>query len=479
MGIDDVAVTVTDTDAPLLRFAALGPGDDLALTEGRTATYEVALGSQPIAAVTVTISGHAGTELSLSPDTLTFTPGDWSGGRSVQVGAPHDDDAVDEDAVVLTYAVASADPLYDRLAVTPTTLLVADDDTAAVTVAVEARTVAEGAGVAYSVVLDSEPSDPLRIDVIPGGGVTVSPGSLVFHEDNWNVPQVVMVTALVDGDTADATVTVSHALAPFGRPSLPAEYAGVTVRDVTLSVIDDAGSAEDLTGEPTAEVVAVPGVTINPRALTIPEGGDLTYIVSLDAEPTADVTIAVDAGDGASVDTPQLTFTPTNWRNARTVTVTAGSDDDALDAAITISHEIRTPSAPEYLGLTVGEVAVTVIDDDEPGVTVHPTELTVPAGTSIGYTLTLDTEPSGIVRINITVGAGAPRLSLTFDTENWNQPRPVVWTAPDDDTTTITHQIDPTRSIAPEYADITIDDVTITTTPHDEADSVVLLTNAG
>ena len=71
-----VTVTITEVDT-----AAVGI-DPTALTvaEGDSGSYSVVLGSEPTAEVTVEISGHVGTDLSLSGPTLsatnslTFTP---------------------------------------------------------------------------------------------------------------------------------------------------------------------------------------------------------------------------------------------------------------------------------------------------------------------------------------------------------------------------------------------------------------------
>ena len=71
---DDVVVTVTDNDT-----AGRHHLRDRALTieEGNTDTYTVVLNTLPAGDVTVTISGHAGTDVSLDNTTLTFTGQNW------------------------------------------------------------------------------------------------------------------------------------------------------------------------------------------------------------------------------------------------------------------------------------------------------------------------------------------------------------------------------------------------------------------
>ena len=60
---------------------------ELIVTEGGSATYTVELDSEPTADVTVTIRGHAGTDLTLTPTTamLTFTPSTWNRTQTVTV----------------------------------------------------------------------------------------------------------------------------------------------------------------------------------------------------------------------------------------------------------------------------------------------------------------------------------------------------------------------------------------------------------
>ena len=70
------------------------------MTEGDAdgASYTVVLTTQPAGDVTMTVSGHAGTDLTLSGTTLTnnvltFTDRNWGTAQTVKVTAAEDDDA--------------------------------------------------------------------------------------------------------------------------------------------------------------------------------------------------------------------------------------------------------------------------------------------------------------------------------------------------------------------------------------------------
>ena len=95
----------------------------------------------------------------------------------------------------------------------------------------------------------------------------------------------------------------------------------------------------------------------------------------LNAQPTADVTIALsssDTGEG-TVAPASLTFTAANWNMAQTVTVT-GVDDTLDDGNIgySIVTAAATSSDPNYAGVDAGDVSVTNTDNDASGITVSP-----------------------------------------------------------------------------------------------------------
>ena len=103
---------------------------ELVVTEGSSATYTVALDSEPTADVSVTITGHAGTDLTLTPATamLTFTPSTWGRTQTVTVAAGDDGDALN-DSALLTHRAGGATEYASVTASLSVT--VTDDDTRA------------------------------------------------------------------------------------------------------------------------------------------------------------------------------------------------------------------------------------------------------------------------------------------------------------------------------------------------------------
>ena len=105
------------------------------------------LATEPSADVTVTVTGHAGSDLTLDKASLTFTASTWGTAQTVTVTAVEDDDAVD-DEVTLAHTASGGDygSVTEDLPVT-----VDDDDTAGLVVAPDAVTVAEGGSASYTV----------------------------------------------------------------------------------------------------------------------------------------------------------------------------------------------------------------------------------------------------------------------------------------------------------------------------------------
>ena len=127
--------------------------------------------------------------------------------------------------------------------------------------------------------------------------------------------------------------------------------------DVNPPICDRSTFAED---KPTGR----PAVTSSPSVLTVNEGSSATYSVRLDTAPSSTVTVRVSGNSGSdlTVSPASLTFTPGNWNNPRTVTVTARQDVDAVpDDFITLVH---TATGGDYTG-TARENTVVIIGEDE------------------------------------------------------------------------------------------------------------------
>ena len=128
-----------------------------------------------------------------------------------------------------------------------------------------------------------------------------------------------------------------------------------------------------------------------------------------------------------------------------------------------------------YEGVLADDVAVTVTDNDSPGVSVSPTALPVGEGASGTYTVVLATQPSALVTVTVGVPAGTDvsvrPSSVTFTTGNWSTARTVTVTAADDDDAagdevTLSHSV---ASSDTDYNNAPADPVVVTVADDDTA----------
>ena len=443
---DSVTINLTDSDTPAIVLSKT----DLAVTEGDAAgmSYTVALATQPSGSVSVSITGHAGTDLSLSgptlnSGTLTFTTGNWATAQTVTVKAGQDDDGVTDDVATLTHT-ASGGGYVNVTKDLPVT--VTENDSAGVTIEPTALSVVAGRSNGYTVALVTQPTGDVSVTISGHAStdVTLSSDMLTFTTGNWDDAQTITVSATESAATGK--VTLAHAVAG-------ADYASVTAEPVVVSVVAVAGQ------HPTIQV----GVTSSTQTLTVPEGGSNSYTLILGSRPTGDVAIGVTlpADTDLTLSSDTLTFTTGNWDTAQTVTVTAAEDDDGVtDAVATLTH---TASGGGYGSTTVPDVEVSITENDSAGVTIEPTALSVVAGRSNGYTVALVTQPTGDVSVTISGHASTDvTLSsdmLTFTTGNWDDAQTITVSATESAATgkvTLAHAV-----AGADYASVTAEPVVV------------------
>ena len=430
---DSVTINLTDSDT---RNVVLSR-PSLTLTEGDAAgmTYTVRLATEPSGSVSVSITGHSGTDLTLSTTTLTFTVDDWDDAQTVTVTAEEDDDGVTDAVATLTHTASGGDyaNVTRDLPVT-----VRENDTAGVTIEPTALSVVAGRSNEYTVALATQPTGEVTVTIsghvstdVSLSGDTLDNTTLTFTVGDWDTAQTVTVSATQSASTAK--VPLAHAVAG-------ADYGSVTAESVVVSVVGVAGQ------QPTIQV----GVSSSAQALTVPEGGSNSYTLVLSSRPTGDVSIGVTLPTGTDLrlDKTSLTFTSTNWDDAQTVTVTAEEDDDGVtDAVATLMHTI---SGGGYGSTTVPDVEVSIMENDSADIVLSETDLAVTEGDAVGtsYTVALATQPSSSVSVSITGHSGTDltlsSTTLSFTTSTWDTAQPVRVTAVDDanavdESETLTH----------------------------------------
>ncbi|MBK8170704.1 MAG: hypothetical protein IPK60_10245 [Sandaracinaceae bacterium] len=426
-GLSEAPLMLVNDDDDTASYT-LTPSSGLVTTEaGGTATFEVAITSEPVASVIFSLSSSDASEGVVSPTTLTFNRFNWPYPQTVTLTGVNDALADGDIAYRADLFVISADSNYAALAPGSVLLTNTDDESSGVTVSPTSGLVTTEAGgtATFTVVLNAQPTASVSIglssDTLSEG--TVAPASLTFSTVNWGTPQTVTVTGVndfvADGMRAYEIVTAACTSADLS-------YNGINPANVSVSNTDN-------------DAV---GITVSPLSINAPEGGAAgTFTVVLTSQPTANVTIPVHLASIAqgSIAPASRTFTTGNWNVPQSFTVTA-VDDALTDGTFvnTAFTDAATSTDIAYGGFDADNVVVNHFDNDAAGIVVTPTSglVTTEAGATASFTVALTALPSADVTINLASSNAAEGTvlpaSLTFTTLNWNTPRTVTVTGVDD-----------------------------------------------
>ena len=433
---DDVAGIIIDDPDTLPTVPPGAPPALLSTTEaGGADTFTIQLSSQPASNVLLDIVSSDITEGTGAPNPLTFTALNWNQPQTVTMTGVNDN--IDDDNVAYTVQVqvnpTTIEPAYLALPLTPAINASNADDADLVGVNVSAISgpTSEPNGTAtFTVVLNSEPTANITIAVDssdPTEG-TPSTNSLAFTAANWNVPQTVTVTGVNDA-IDDDNMAYEINLGPI--TGTDTKYTAINLNPVAVTNNDDADQAG----------FTVTAVT-NPTAES---GTTATFTVRLNSEPTANIVIGVNSPDATegSAAPASLIFTPANWNNPQTVTVTGQNDNlpDGNVPYIVVLSVDNSNGDTKYAGVTPPNVSLTNLDDDDnvpdPGVIVSQIiGSTTEAGGTASFTVSLNQNPSANVAITLasqdtTEGTAAP-ATLTFTPTTGLTPQVVTVTGVDD-----------------------------------------------
>ena len=440
--------------------------------------YTVKLATQPTEKVTVTIQevDQNGTPVGDPNELLTGgviielvpsnpNPGHtflWSTGYTVSLGSCEEDVTVNpncrtgpenstDEIVRIKHSASSSDADYNGKAKTKTVTKVDNDRVAVLTPT--RVTVPEGSTASYKVKLKSQPTGNVTVTVARKSGgdtnltvdtdpnTTGNQDTLTFTSTTWNTDQTVTLQAAEDNDNL-------HGSAVFTHTASGADYTepGATLTATTLTAVEHDNDNE---------------LKLSVPILSVREGKTKTYTVKLGVAPTDDVTVTVARESGNEHDTDltvdtdldttghqnTLTFTTTNYSTAQTVTLRAAVDADDAHGSAVFTH---TASGGGYDGVSE---TLTATEVDKRAVTFNKSTIQVDEGGTASYKVSLGDKPSGNVTVTVARKSGGdPHLtvetgaSLTFTTNNWEDPQTVTLCAKDDNdywngSATFTHTV--------------------------------------
>jgi predicted secreted protein len=421
-GIDaaDVTVLVLDDDSNLIVVSPTS----LAVSEPNgSASFTIHLTSQPTATISIGLS-TSNNQCTAPPGPVILDLTNWSIGVTVTVSAVNDAIAdATQICWVQTAPSVSNDARYNGIDPADVRVDVADDDTAGIIVSPGTLSVSEPNGSApFTIRLNSQPTADVAIGLsVSNNQCSVSQPSVTLTSGNWSTGVTVNAIA-VDDLIADGPQTCIVQTTP--SVSSDTTYNGIDAADVTVTVLDNDTA----------------GIIVSPTSLTVGEpSGSAPFTIRLKTQPTADVTIGLSTSNNqCSVSQPSVALTPGNWNTGVTVNAIAVNDAiaDGPQTCIILTAA-SVSSDPNYNGIDIGDVTVTVLDDDTAGIVVSPTDLSVsePNG-SAPFTIRLNSQPTSSVDVPLTSSdsteCSASQPSATLTPSNWNSGVTVNAVAVDD-----------------------------------------------
>ena len=411
----NVTLTLTDDDtAGIAVSPATSTASRLVTTEsGGTATFTVALDSEPTGNVELDVASSDTDEGTAAPAVLTFTSSDWSTAQTVTVtgvddSPPAADGSRDYTVTVTVDTANTADSSYDALTALTVYAVNADNDYGLAVGSVSGQATEAGGTATFTVALLTQPAEAVTVSVTSrdegeglvsaGGGAPAASTSMTFAAAAWSTAQTVTVTGVQD-PVDDGTVAWDVRLDPSSGDG---NYDGLSNVDVSVSTTDDDGPPTvTLALNPSSIAESGSGnvATVTAR-LSHASGAATTVTVTAVAGAWtvgagADATVVIAAGDTTSTDTATVAAVdnPTDEPDRTpTVTGTAANDRAAADGAT----------------MTVTGATLTITDDDAaPGATLSldPSSVSENGGIST-VTATLSHPSSEPSTVTVTAVSG-------------------------------------------------------------------------
>ncbi|WP_197451697.1 Calx-beta domain-containing protein [Rosistilla oblonga] len=469
VGARDVTATDTATGTITDDDSATFTVENVTIEEGGNALFTVSLDNPIDTAVVVDIDFSGGTasaaDYANAAQSVTFAAGSTTG-QTFSVTTTEENLVELTETFIASLSTATSLGSRDVTATDTATGSITDDDSATFTV--ENVSIEEGGNALFTVSLDNPIDTAVVVDIDFSGGTATG-------SDYNNAAQTVTFAA---GSTTGQTFSV--ATTEENLVELTETFTA------TLSTATTLG-ARDVTATDTATgtITDDDSATFTVENVSIEEGGNALFTVSLDNPIDTAVSLTVNVTDGTATG-GNVDYDST----AKTVTFAAGSVEsqsfsvasvqDAIDEfdedfQVDLTSGTSFGSRPVSLGTATG----TILDNDTVGIAVQPTAgLTVSDdGGSSDVTVVLESQPTDVVTVQWTTTDSTQGLvstngepfaattTLTFTPANWDQPQTLTIQGQDDgvDDGIATFAIEPTvASDDPKYDAMPLDNLQVT-----------------
>ncbi|DAZ95472.1 TPA: hypothetical protein N0F65_002157 [Lagenidium giganteum] len=217
----------------------------LSLTEGDVRQLSLQMLSAPLGTVTLSLTSSIPAKAVPTPPEVTFSMDDWSTTRLVRITALNNYLDDPDASGVLTSVVTSTDQMYSGMNLNAFPIVVVNDDfsnvlafqgvvTSRPNVVVSERRILSDV---FSLMLTAEPTADVTVSLVLASGdfLVVSPLQLFFTSTNWNVSQLVSVSA-DDNGIQDGGGRVGHI--GYAVSSVDPLYNGKAIPPLDVNIVE-------------------------------------------------------------------------------------------------------------------------------------------------------------------------------------------------------------------------------------------------
>ena len=497
--VNSASFTITDDDTRGITIspASLATGSGIGMKEGGTSTYSLVLDTEPTDTVTVTVASEQDNPIRLTPETLTFTPSNWSTTQTISVESLDDGADTSFRDAFISHQVSGGD--YGSVSVGDIWVII-ENTTQAYIYLDDAQASESDGYVEFTIsVRPILRTVPVVVRYTTVDGTAAAGTDYTRQVNTGQTYKIFSIPANGGSGTIRIPITDNEVYGPAKKTftlQLTNENNKASL-DGDATLLTATGSIIDDDPKP---VVSVAGPAGDLSYVSEDKKGPVTFTLTLTGRSAADVTVdyatgqaqvlsglaarqgitPATAGEDYTVATGIVTFSPGDATKQVTVQLT---DDDVSEDTEFFGFKISNAKNAQLRNDATEEVAdVGLLDDDPRGVAIDPTSISLeepaPGETAVAssYTVKLNSKPTDTV--TVTVGGANPAVSLsgatlsntntlTFTTSNWDTAQTVTVTPVEDangiaETITLTH-----IQSGGDYTGIAADSVTVNVTDSD------------
>lgn len=358
--LNPVDALLTNLDDDLPAALQVTPNTVSVSEDGSNATVSVRLSTMPSATVRVPVQNPDAGEFQLDRNELVFEPADWQQPQTFTVTGVDDTDV--DGTVNATIALQSAISTDVRFAgLDPTDVAAANADNDSLAPAelliqgMDLQTSEAGDGGRITVALNRAPLSPVDIEISTddaGSELGLSTAQLRFTAADAITPKDVLLTGRDDLiDDGDRSITLTIRVLPGSDP----DFAGLTPSPLIVTNADDDAAGVSLS-------------LVGPNEIR--EGEGTEFRVRLESQPTAPVSLRLQAARRDPAGTTSLQFDPAEvaldartWQTGTSVWLVT-QDNRVVDPEqiVDIDALVSTTADPSYPALRSNSLAVTILD---------------------------------------------------------------------------------------------------------------------